>query len=75
MLFYLALVYELLYDRVFGSGEQVSVARKLLRKSDTIYPKEYMKVRELDDYELETFLIEFFLLKNLYFQFQKRLLT
>jgi hypothetical protein len=51
VLFYLALVYELLYDRVFGSGEQVSVARKLLRKSDTIYPKEYMKVRELDDYE------------------------
>lgn len=28
---------------MFGSGEQVSVARRLLRKSDTIYPKEYMK--------------------------------
>lgn len=36
-------MYEVLYDKVFGSGEQVSVARKLLRKSDTIYPKEYMK--------------------------------
>jgi len=27
---------------VFGSGEQVAIARRLLRKSDTIYPKEYM---------------------------------
>ena len=37
------MVYELLYDRVFGAGKQVSVARRLLRKSDTIYPKEFMK--------------------------------
>jgi len=36
-------VYEILYDKVFGSGEQVAVARRLLRKSDTIYPKEYMR--------------------------------
>lgn len=50
-----ALVYEILYDRVFGSGDQVALARKLLRKSDTIYPKEYMlKLRELDDYDLDT---------------------
>ena len=45
-----ALVYELLYDRVFGSGEQVTIARKLLRKSDTIYPKEYMQIKEYDDF-------------------------
>ncbi|CAF0761983.1 unnamed protein product [Brachionus calyciflorus] len=45
-----SLVYELLYDRVFGSGEQVTVARKLLRKSDTIYPKEYMQIKEYDDF-------------------------
>lgn len=49
-LFYLALVYELLYDKVFGSGDQVVVARKLLRKSDTIYPKEYMKIKEYDEF-------------------------
>lgn len=46
-----ALVYELLYDKVFGAGEQVSVARRLLRKSDTIYPKEFMDQKELFDYE------------------------
>jgi hypothetical protein len=34
-----SLVYEILYDKVFGSGEQVTIARRLLRKSDTIYPK------------------------------------
>ena len=45
-----ALVYEILYDRVFGSGEQVAVARRLLRKSDTIYPKEYMNdVKNYDE--------------------------
>jgi hypothetical protein len=37
---------------VFGAGEQVSVARRLLRKSDTIYPKEFMNRRdELDNYD------------------------
>lgn len=44
------MVYEILYDKVFGSGEQVSIARRLLRKSDTIYPKEYMNIRHLDEF-------------------------
>ena len=44
------MVYEILYDKVFESSEQVSVARKLLRKSDTIYPKEYMRVKHFDDF-------------------------
>lgn len=46
-------VYEILYDKVFGSGEQVSVARRLLRKSDTIYPKEYMRGSDGGEYDDE----------------------
>ena len=46
-------VYEILYDKVFGSGEQVSVARRLLRKSDTIYPKEYMRGSSEGEYDDE----------------------
>ena len=49
--YWTALVYEILYDKVFGSGEQVAVARKLLRKSDTIYPKEYMRDKDFGEFE------------------------
>jgi hypothetical protein len=53
-----SLVYEILYDKVFGSGEQVTIARRLLRKSDTIYPKEYMKIDLENEENIELNLIE-----------------
>ncbi len=48
-----ALVYEHLYTSVFGAGEQVAVARRLLRKSDTIYPKEFMMKYKNNEFDAE----------------------
>jgi hypothetical protein len=52
-IFVIALVYEHLYTSVFGAGEQVAVARRLLRKSDTIYPKEFMMKYKNNDFDSE----------------------